>query len=305
GRPGMDRGLQLVQVPVEEVIGLGNDHELARRGQRLHELADGVAVPEHVVLALDEEPRDASVPQEPVVGPVAQREAESQGRPHLRGAGGHAQGHARAERESSGHEGPRWEAPLHFAERGQGVVLLAATVVVVALAAAHAAEVEAEGGEAGLLQRLRGAEDHLEVHDAALQRVRVADHRGRYRLSLRMHEQRLQPSRGAREVEALVPGHARILAQGPPPASREAPLFRDQAPGGAWAAACAAAARARSWAARGGGVPWFASLTTRTAPNARARPTVAWSRARSAPLGASRESASSSRQARSPPSPSW
>ena len=75
--------------------------------------------------------------------------------------------------------------------------------------------------------------------------------------------------------------------------------------GSASAAALAAAARARSWAARGGGVCWFASFSTRTAPIARARPSVSRRSARSTPFGASGTTANSSRQARSPPSPSW
>ena len=96
-------------------------------------------------------------------------------------ARGDAQGHGRAEGEAAEDERQPGEAVLHLDERRPRVLLLAGAVVVDALAPADAAEVEAQDGEPGRLQRLRGAEDDLEVHHPAVERVRVADDRRRRR----------------------------------------------------------------------------------------------------------------------------
>jgi hypothetical protein len=86
-------------------------------------------------------------------------------------------------------------------DRRLDVVALAAPLVERALAAAHAPEVEPEGGEAELVERAGDAEDQLVVHRPAVQRVCVADDR-RVRGSA--------PLRVARLVDRLeFPGRAR------------------------------------------------------------------------------------------------
>ena len=87
------------------------------------------------------------------------------------------------------------------------VVLLAPAVIVHALGAAHAAEVEAQHGRAVGLEGLGGAEHHLEVHHPAVQRVGVAHDRGRDRLALGVHEHRLQAAGRAGQIERLVASH--------------------------------------------------------------------------------------------------
>ena len=112
---------------------------------------------------------------------VQQGIAEGEDGADPRVARGDAQRHGRAEGEAAEDEGQAGEAVLHLEERRPRVLLLAGAVVVHALAAADAPEVEAEDGEPGRLQRLRGAEDDLEVHHPAVERVRVADDRRRRR----------------------------------------------------------------------------------------------------------------------------
>ena len=91
-----------------------------------------------------------------------------------------------------------------------------------------------------------------------------------------------------REASGQWPSLGLSLQSSTQPEAREVrPPARPQAVrGSASAAALAAAARAFSWAARGGGVCWFASFSTRTAPIARARPSVSRRSARSTPFGA-------------------
>ena len=72
------------------------------------------------------------------------------------------------------------------------------------LAAPDAPEVEAEGGQAVLLQCLGRPEHDLEVHDAALKRVGVADDTGRDGRALGQHEDRFQAARRPGDVETFV-----------------------------------------------------------------------------------------------------
>src|SRR5690606_3174851 len=68
---------------------------------------------------------------------------------------------------------------LHPVERACGVAQLADAVVEAALAAADAAEVEAQRGEAAVGERLVQALDDAVVHCPAALRMRVKDHRHR------------------------------------------------------------------------------------------------------------------------------
>ena len=199
-------------------------------------------------------------------------------------------------------------------ERGARVLLLAVAVVVDAFAAAHAAEVEAQHGEALLLERLRGTEHDLEVHHPAVQRVRVADDgRGHGRASrgpsgsLRdgrrvRRSRRSRWSASARDSSAAyfpllvlerVTEGTRVFSSG----GRRA---RSRGRG------CSSRRTGLELAPAAAACPALACFSTRTAPSARARPTVALRRSlRSTPFGAPAAIASSSRQAISPPRPSW
>ena len=82
--------------------------------------------------------------------------------------------------------------------------VLALALVVRPCGATHAAEVEAQHGQALLLKRLGSPEHHLEVHHPAVQRVGVADDRRRGRLALGVHQHRFQAAGRAGEIKSLV-----------------------------------------------------------------------------------------------------
>jgi hypothetical protein len=64
-------------------------------------------------------------------------------------------------------------------------------------AAADAAEVEAQGGHVLRLQGLGHAEDDLEMHDSALERMGMADDGRGLRRAVREHEDRFETPGGA------------------------------------------------------------------------------------------------------------
>jgi hypothetical protein len=68
---------------------------------------------------------------------------------------------------------------------------------------AHPAEVEPQRGHAGLLQRASRAEHHLEVHDAALAWMGVADDARGRRRGIGLHEDALEPPGGTGDVEGF------------------------------------------------------------------------------------------------------
>ncbi len=80
-----------------------------------------------------------------------------------------------------------------------------------AFAASHPPEVEAQRGHVLRLEGLGHAKDDLEVHDPALEGMRVADHGRRLRLVVGKHEDRFEATRGPREVEGLVGRHEGIM----------------------------------------------------------------------------------------------
>ena len=102
---------------------------------------------------------------------------------------------------------------------------------------AHAAEVEAQRRQRRApAAALAARNTDLEVHDPAVQRVRVADDGGGRRRAVGVHQDRLEASRGAGDVEGLVLRHAGILC---PAGGNETRGY---------------ARRGASWCARGGGV---------------------------------------------------
>ena len=180
-RPAGDRGLQRLELAAEVVVGSRHDDQLERWRQRREQRAQLVAGAELVALALHEQSRLPHLRERRRVAPAAQRVAECGHGAHARLARGHPQRHRGAEGEAAEHQRQAREAPLQLVERRAGVLLLPAAVVVPALAAPDPPEVEAQRGEARGLQRLGGAEHRLEVHHAPVQRVGVADDRGRHR----------------------------------------------------------------------------------------------------------------------------
>ena len=88
---------------------------------------------------------------------------------------------------------------LQVVERRGGVGELADALVVLALAAADAAEVEAQAGEADAVEGVVEVVDHLVVHRAPVERVGVQDDGDRRVLVLLRMVAPLQPPVGAGE----------------------------------------------------------------------------------------------------------
>ena len=170
------------RLPVEEVVGAGDDDDLARRGERLRTRARSASPGPNSSFSPWTKRRGWRTSATGAASPPRAGRAGSRGR-RRRGPVASRAATRRATAEPNEKpprtSGSAGEAALHLEERRPRVLLLAGAVVVDALAAADAAEVEAEDGEAGRLQRLRGAEDDLEVHHPAVERVRVADDRRR------------------------------------------------------------------------------------------------------------------------------
>lgn len=192
----------------EEVVAAGNDHEFLRLGQRLDEGTNGSGPAELVVLALDEEPRSDEASEKGRVGGDPEGKAEDDEGPNPRLPGAHEQGHGRTEREAAEHQRSPGKASLHLVEGGARVVLLTLRVIVLPLAATDAAEVEAQDGQALLLESLGRPEHGLEVHHAAMEGMGVAHHGRRHGFPFGLDEEGFETSRGAGQVERLVRAHA-------------------------------------------------------------------------------------------------
>ena len=192
--------MELVELAGEEVVHQGNlfDRDVARQVGEL-----GVELGRRAELVLaghDDAGRETNLGQ-----PGAREHAHGQGHEEqaleARGArrGDPARG-ARSEGEPSRPEGQAWTRGPQVIEGSTQVVVLAALAVVDPLAAAHAAEVEAQDHEPRLLQGPRGAEDHVVVHRPPVEGMRMAHDRGAQGLPLGIPERSLQPPRGPFEV---------------------------------------------------------------------------------------------------------
>ena len=184
-------------------------------GRRSTRSSEPGSAPELVLVSLDEEPRGAASVQEGRVRHHGEREAQREEGAHAGLAAAHAQGHRGPEGEAAQDEGEPGEAARGLVQGGPHVLLLPAPVVVDALAAAHAPEVEAQGGQPRLLQRAGGPEHDLEVHHPAVAGVRVAHDGRRHRRRVRIHEDALEPAGGPGDVERLVAAHAQDYGRWP------------------------------------------------------------------------------------------
>ena len=86
-------------------------------------------------------------------------------------------------------------------ESGAQIPVLPTLAVVPSLAPADAAEVETQDRDAGLLQGARGAEDHVVVHGAPVQRVRMTHDGGGKGLALGVPERSLETPGRSLEVD--------------------------------------------------------------------------------------------------------
>jgi len=86
-------------------------------------------------------------------------------------------------------------------KRGADIFNFSFAMVVLALAQARSAEVEAQHGKPKAVQRLRGVENDFVVEHPAEQRVRMANDRSASGGRCAFAEQRFQPSGGTLEEE--------------------------------------------------------------------------------------------------------
>ena len=179
------------------------DHGDGGRGQGAAERGEGLGATVRVRAAGHDEPGTVEtrrVPRLPC--PRGQRRGnEGEAGQALAGAG-HGGGHRGPEGVAGQREPPAWRQPLaQQGERRADVVLLARALVPGAAGAADAAEVEAQGREAGVETRRGDREDHGVVHVAPVEGVGVANDHARQ--GFRGHRERALE----REARACGDGH--------------------------------------------------------------------------------------------------
>src|SRR2546421_11273471 len=96
---------------------------------------------------------------------------------HARVCNADLQTYTRAEGEASERDGLLWKLFNQISKRDSYIFNLAASFLMLARATAYAAKVYSQGNESCIIQRACGAKDHLVVHSAAAQRVRVKNER--------------------------------------------------------------------------------------------------------------------------------
>ena len=97
---------------------------------------------------------------------------------HARIAAGHAQTYPGAKTETGEQQRRGRILRSQKVERRGNVAVFSASVVVLPFACAHPAKIEAQHGHSESVQRFCGLVDNFVMHGAAVQRMRVAYHRG-------------------------------------------------------------------------------------------------------------------------------
>ena len=180
-RPTFHGFAHFAEAAFEEVVGGFDDNQFLGFGQRVHKGFQFGFGGELVARAAHEEFWLGAALQEfVVVGAVVDRgdrRAQGDESAHARVGTGGAQADGGAEGESGEDQG-EMEFVVEPVEGGADVVELARPVIVFALAESSAAEVEAQHGEAKVVQRFHGVEDNLVVEGASVDGMRMADDGG-------------------------------------------------------------------------------------------------------------------------------
>ena len=185
------------------MVCIGDPDQLLRLRCGCDDRTDRLHRPIRVVVTADEELRLRAGAQT-IVGIGAafgfHRQAQRDQAAHSRIAATGLQPNGCAKRKS-GEENRPLIFLLQPIERAAHVVYLAYAMVMRAFAAASAAKVEAQHGQAEAMQHLHRVVDNLVVQRAAAQRVRMADQSSVRRIGLASIQQRLQASGGAGQVQ--------------------------------------------------------------------------------------------------------
>ncbi len=141
-----------------------------------------------------------------VVAIDRRRDGEQQRHARILGAGRH--GDPRSERHPGRPDREIREAIADEVDRRLEVLFLAGARIERSGAAADAPEIEAQRGDADARHRLGRLIQRLRVHGAAMQRMRMAEHRDGTRLALGHVEQRFERAGRARNLTQKVWRHS-------------------------------------------------------------------------------------------------
>src|SRR5205085_3304365 len=117
---------------------------------------------------------------------------------HARVCNADLQTYTRAEGEASERDGLFWILLDQISKRDPHIFNLSAPLFMLARATAYAAKVYAQGDESGIIQRACSAKDHLVVHGASAQRMRMKNERQPSRLFSWLFQNRFEATMRSR-----------------------------------------------------------------------------------------------------------
>ena len=180
-----DSALDFLELPRKEMIRILDPTDLFGLSQQTIERFHLGARPKLVSSSLNDELRFQHAPEKVQVR-VGNGNPQPHESDHARIACTHTKGHARAERESYETNRDSREARAKIIQGRRDVFTFAYAIAETSGAFPNSSKIEAQRRKTCLPSGLRGSENHFVVHRPAVQRVRMAHHRSKAWLSLRV-----------------------------------------------------------------------------------------------------------------------
>lgn len=203
GRHALELGFGRAGYSGEEVVRSLDEDDVARLRGRDEVAFENAARAELVVIAGDEQLRYGAAGGQEIVAIIAtgstngKAETRQPADTGVSAAGAQANVGAKGK---TGEQDREVESDRQPVQSGAHVIDLAATFVVRAFAEASAAEIEAKSREAEVGKGLGRVIDHLIVHCASAERMRVSDKRGIERVRMACIEQSFETAGGTAQV---------------------------------------------------------------------------------------------------------
>jgi len=205
--------LELLELPVEEVIAPWNDDDRLRLGSSCSQRSDLLGISHVVVLTLHEEYGFEALVQKRRAGNQINGEPERKHRLHARVVDSHAQRHHRSEGMSSHDQWETWVPFLELIERRADVLPLSSPFVVNPLTRTRAPKVETHRGKPLAHQRSGRPKHDFRLHRAAVERVGMANDARGDRLSIWNGEDRFQSTRRTCDLQRTYSRHEERLCR--------------------------------------------------------------------------------------------